>query len=533
MYSILLVDDEVSVRNMIRTSIDWESYGFTVVDDAENGLDALEIIQDKNPDVVITDIKMPYMDGISLIQELRKTHPTTTVIIFSGYDEFSYAQRAVQLDVAYYALKPLAKDDFTALLITLKQHLDEKIEKLTDRKQLEEAYGRARTSLKQQFLADLYEDRDEDDLPDTASYDIPGDRRLYMTALIEVAGGDGKMNLASVDQILSSGIPEADSSFHTILNGFNVITFFDAPDDDHDTDEAMFIRKTLHKISSIKKHISFYVKDACAIGVSRPVRRFSDLPESRRQCICALNYKHRYPDYNIYYIGDLETRDMARITSQSTDDGLAELVAEVKLGSRETVESAVAAFFEKQVGLSAEKLRTILFKVITILSNIALEYDIDITNNSEIWTALTYIVSDVNTIQNISGRMIKFCTNLNAEIEIKRKKSNKRFVEDAKKLIDLHFRDPKFSLNGISESLGVSESYFSSAFKKECGVAFITALNRTRIEHAKTLLHDKQMKVYEVATSVGFSDPNYFSFCFKKMAGVSPQSFRKKMAYET
>ncbi len=115
-YTILLVDDESAVREGIRNRTPWERYNFKVVGEAGNGIEALEMIEELHPDVVITDIKMPYLDGMELIKEIRRSHPPVTIIIISGYDEFTYAQQAIRYDVSEYVLKPVTVEDICNLL---------------------------------------------------------------------------------------------------------------------------------------------------------------------------------------------------------------------------------------------------------------------------------------------------------------------------------------------------------------------------------------------------------------------------------
>ncbi|WP_028973110.1 response regulator [Spirochaeta cellobiosiphila] len=528
MYSILLVDDEVPVRRMIQTSIDWEAYGFQIIDEAENGLEALEIIQEKNPDIVITDIKMPYMDGIDLIRRIRDSHPNTTVIIFSGYDEFTYAQTAIQLDVAYYALKPLSKDDFIDLLVRLKKHLDEKIESLTNHKKLEQAYNNAINDLKQQFLVELFEHTVTGLMSKAVSYELPYDQDMFITAVIETYDRGDKLDLGSVNEIINSTRKVGDNSFNAILKEHNLITYYSSVEDNKEDSESQFMKKTLNQIDNLRKNIEFYTKKECSIGVSRIVNNLADLPESRRQAICALNYKQYYPHYNLYYIGDLESEDLTLLSSQAMEEGMEQLVTEVKLGNETSIDQAVTELFNRKIGMETEQLRAFTFRLLATLSNLVLEYNIDITSNDDTWSSLSDIVFDINTIYTVSNRVHKLCILLNKEITQKRHKSNKKFVEEAKKLIELNYGDVNFTLNSISDKLGVSESYFSSAFKKECGITFVSALTNTRIDHAKSLLKKDHLKIYEIAQSVGFADANYFSFCFKKTTGTSPQTYRRK-----
>ena len=115
LYRIILVDDEEEVRKSIIRKIDWQAVGFTVVGDAENGEDALEKIEALEPDVVLTDIRMPYMDGLTLAEKIRQRYPSMKIVIFSGYDDFDYAKRAIKLNVTEYILKPVNVEELTAI----------------------------------------------------------------------------------------------------------------------------------------------------------------------------------------------------------------------------------------------------------------------------------------------------------------------------------------------------------------------------------------------------------------------------------
>ncbi len=156
-YSILLVDDESAVREGIRSRTPpWERYNFSVVGEAGNGIEALELVEDLHPDVVITDIRMPYLDGMDLIKEIRLAHPATTLVILSGYDEFTYAQQAMHYDVSEYVLKPVSVDDLCRLLERLGNRLDQEIKRTQDQKRLKEVYQQALPPLiREKFLLSL------------------------------------------------------------------------------------------------------------------------------------------------------------------------------------------------------------------------------------------------------------------------------------------------------------------------------------------------------------------------------------------
>ena len=128
LYRIMLVDDEEEVRKAMIRQMDWERLGFTVVGDAENGQEALEKLEQLEPEVIMTDIRMPYMDGLTLTARIREKYPSIKILIFSGYDDFEYAQQAIKLNVAEYILKPVNGEELAEILNRIKISLDQEIE---------------------------------------------------------------------------------------------------------------------------------------------------------------------------------------------------------------------------------------------------------------------------------------------------------------------------------------------------------------------------------------------------------------------
>ena len=155
LYRIILVDDEEEVRQSIIRKIDWKEAGFQVVGDAENGQDALEKIELLEPDLILTDIRMPYMDGLTLSERVRQKHPSVKIVIFSGYDDFEYAKQAIKLNVTEYILKPVNVEELTAILKRIKSNLDEEIEQKRNVSLLRESYIRNLPILRERFLNEL------------------------------------------------------------------------------------------------------------------------------------------------------------------------------------------------------------------------------------------------------------------------------------------------------------------------------------------------------------------------------------------
>ena len=126
-YTVLLVDDEEEVSQIIRKKINWEELGFSVIGYADNGIKALEMVEELQPNIVMTDIKMPYMDGMELANRIKTDYPATKILIFTGFDEFEYAKEAVHLEVEEYILKPASRMELTRVFTRLKEKLDQEI----------------------------------------------------------------------------------------------------------------------------------------------------------------------------------------------------------------------------------------------------------------------------------------------------------------------------------------------------------------------------------------------------------------------
>ena len=190
-YTILLVDDEEAVRTSIKNLTPWAEYGFEVMAEASNGQEALEIVYETMPDVIITDIKMPYMDGIKFISRVREElSETVNVIFLSGYDEFTYAQTALQLNAAEYVLKPVSVKTMSDLLRRMKERLDKDLALVSDMERLEASYREAFELYKEKFLISLISPakaQDEEFLESKAEeYKLPISGKMFAAAVVDI-----------------------------------------------------------------------------------------------------------------------------------------------------------------------------------------------------------------------------------------------------------------------------------------------------------------------------------------------------------
>ena len=261
------------------------------------------------------------------------------------------------------------------------------------------------------------------------------------------------------------------------------------------------------------------------MGISKIITSFSDLNKAYRQCITAINYKLYYKDQTIFFIEDLEPKKTIETTDNSHDKYIEALLTNIKLGSEEDVQNSIDLLFSENSNYNPEELESYSLKIISLLTNLALSYNLNLSK----YSTLIKTISQLNTLSVTIPSLKEISIALNRKIKEKRKSSNIKFVEVAKKLIEQNYHDKNFNQDVICDLLGVSNAYFSSTFKKETKVAFTKALTIARIEHAKRLIEKENLKTYQIAEKVGFSDSNYFSFCFKKITKDSPSAYKQKI----
>lgn len=526
MYSIIIVDDESRIRDTIKNIIPWNEYGFEIVGVAENGLEALSILEENPVDVVITDIKMPYMDGIELIKKVRQNNPITTVVILSGHDEFSYAQTAIKLNVTEYVLKPVSKNDIIELLQKIKENLDTEIAKKNDIQRLESLYSNIIPAMKEKIINEIYLGNINNVKNQITEFNLPYNYDYYITCIIEPDINKlSNLNLFAIKDIVNTNFKKNPNIIQSVLNNSLILTFYYKDTGSTDIEKPLFKKRVLKHIEEIYQYIQFYTKMNCSIGISKINDDFNNLKISYKQSIDALNYKLFYKNQNIFFIEDLEPKSSTEITSNTQDKFIEKILTSIKLSNNIEIKKALDNLYKNQDVCNPLDIESINLTLLSAITNLALSYGIKLSSYSFIINEIT----KKNTISATLPLLEKISIDLNKKIQDKRESSNIQFVEDAKRLIETHYQDKNFNQDIICDILGVSNAYFSTTFKKETNIPFTKALVIARINQAKKLIEKGNYKSYQIAEQVGFSDSNYFSFCFKKITGDSPSAYKQKI----
>ncbi|MGH4037324.1 MAG: response regulator [Sphaerochaeta sp.] len=533
-YTIILVDDEAHVRTSIRTNTPWKDYGFTVIGEANNGVEAIELVEELKPDVIITDIRMPYLDGIELIKQIREIQPTITIIILSGYDEFTYAQTAIHYNVKEYLLKPVSRNDFCELLQRTKKLLDENYQRINDINKLESNYERALPLLKEKFLVSLLtpsHEIDNNELIQRAQsfdYNIEGDH--FMVATVEANQNDSPLVAMAMMEVCKEILKDKNNIFLQLEDQI-VIIIKDEKMGKNDDFTSLFIKQVFRQISTLSSYLNKYLKGGSTIGIGSAVHTPSQIHISYRESLIALNYKAYQDNQDILYINDVEHINHPIIKKDILLEKRDDFITALKMGEREEVERLASTFFDDTSGLNPEGLQSYLLTILSILASVTTSYGTSlaqITQNSE---EKNYVheLSGINTINKARKWFTELSVLTNKALKGQRAQSHIQFVEEAKRYIEEHYQDTNLCLETVCDHLGISTAYFSSTFKKETGTSFVTACNEIRINKAKILMSETDMKNYEISERVGFSDSNYFSFCFKRTVGLSPSKYRNSI----
>ena len=539
LYRILLVDDEEEVRKSIIKKIDWNSTGFQVVGDAENGEDALEKIEALEPDLIITDIRMPYMDGLSLAERIRQKYPSMKIVIFSGYDDFEYAKQAIKLNVTEYILKPVNVEEMTAILVRIKANLDQEIEQKRNVRLLRENYVKSLPILKEQFLNDLVSRPLDEALTEArlGEYDIPlSGARKWVAVAIDIerpATPEGSLPIhrekdlipISVMQIVEEKLASyCRSAIFTLAGSMESELAVIAAIDGENSQTGL-----IDVLGDICKEVRKILEIPITIGVGHGCLKLTEVFHSYQDAVNALGYKAIVGGGSTIYINDVEPVSRGKLQFDGKDE--AELTAAVKFGPEEKIREMVRRLTGKMndAKVHFRQCQAYMLGISNCLIQLSQMYDLDLGHvferGSERGDGYT-LVPKFQKTEEFAQWLLSAALSMNQAMSQERDNTTKQVIQEAKQYILDNYQDPELSVEKICRHLHMSPAYFSTLFKRETGQAYIAYLTELRLNKAVELLNKTDDKTYVIAAKVGYQEQNYFSYVFKKRFGISPTRFR-------
>lgn len=526
MYKIVVADDEEELRRAIIRKIDWESIGFEVVGEAENGAEALDLVEKTEPDLLLTDIRMPFISGLELARQVREVRPYTQIAFLSGYDDFSYAQEAIRYNIISYLLKPISMAELTENLINIKEKLDSIFKEFSETRKNEVSMS--------EFLLPL--------LLDFSQTDSSPEREARLRAQAVAGGFIGKeadnirFNVISMRFKDKDGTNRTEFShvhavnsilrkyvkYSTFFFGDKIVAVLAATPNSFD--------KYLHIIfDEIIQSTERILKLECTIGVGRSTPFLCGLYEAYKDSVNAMEYAKEGAEGRIRYISDEEP--FSGMDIDSVMKLVTTIEGKIKTGTQAEVTDCLRKVFSALEERKATKKETDFFLVelfsgvCRILYSSAPEPDAKIIKSDGFMQQMEFLDSELSEAEE---HFISFCVNAMNIIAEKKSKSSMDICEHAIDYIEKNYSDADLSLMKASTDIGVSPNYLSVLIKKKTGRSFIDYLTFTRMENAKHLLLDTAMKIREISEACGYNDQHYFSYCFKKYEGLSPNMLRQR-----
>lgn len=548
---VFLVEDEYAIREGIKKSVDWEKNGFELVGEAGDGEVAFPKIVKSKPDILITDIRMPFMDGLELSKLVKKELPDIRIVVLSGYDDFNYAKEAISIGVDEYILKPVSGDNLMEEL----GRIAESIKVKKQEQELRSKYIRDREEIRileqQKFLHDVIGGKmsmgESLELGKELGIDITA--AYYATVLMQVF----PKNVQSIDAEEYSSSKEAtyvklreiyNDKEHVYLyeQVGDVLCFLERADDEED------IKKNIRTgIDDIKQMISEYDDLMFFISVGKIVNRIRDVNSSYTDASKKFAERYMYTDSFVFYEeseGDKEgIREDVRGDRKDSSSGNLDINSlDVSMLSKKTVyhflrngtlseiDDLVNEYFESMGGEAIESIMLRQYVLMeSMLSAVAFleTFGMNKENISETLGDLSNPMQYAESVDSAKDYIRELLTCL---IEYRNQMSDKRYIEiidKAKEYIQDNYKNDDMSLQTVASYVNVSSNHFSAIFRRETGDTFIDYLTTVRMDKAKDLLTCTSMKTSDVGFEVGYRDPHYFSYIFKKTQGMSPKEYRR------
>lgn len=534
MYKVLLVEDEVLVREAITENIVWNEIGLRLITSCKNGKEAIEVIEKEVPDIVITDICMPYIDGMQLSEYIYTRHPETKIIIFSGYDEFEYAKQALQYKVEEYLLKPVTAMELTELLVKIKNRIDSQRQEKNDIKRLRGTYYKHLNTIRSQVLNDLIlgnksEEEYKDEMKESG---IELSKKYFKVAII-----DTEISYPSDFVIENNQNQSALLSFaiynivNEIMSAQSLGLTFQQKDRRivliFESDlKASFENEVRAVCELIQDKIKDYLQVEVFIGIGKKVESLSNVYLSYEEAFELINYSYLY-DHNCI-ISQQEIDLLRKEIDISTN--IEKLLLQVKRQFYQELELELDRLLKeiKEAYLRKEEVNIIMQSIIVaaneILKLAGVERNIK-ESKDEQWI---YEFEKKKNIYDAFEIVKEYLNSVMEQLyELKEDTSKKQSLL-ALDYIEKNYQNSELTLQMLCKYLSMSPSYFSAIFKKETGETFVEVLTKKRMQVAKNLLKYTSLKNYEIAEKIGFSDAHYFSQTFKKYIGKTPKEYAKE-----
>jgi two-component system response regulator YesN len=526
---VLIVEDEHLVIGLLKLCIDWEAKGFEIVGECSNGIDALKVVDQIKPDIIITDINMPRMDGLEFSRLVLEGHPQIRIIVLTGHDKLEYVKKSMKIGIIDFLLKPINDEEISKTLTVTRNRILEERAKSNQYHRIKDELEQNLPVIREKFFNDLiYNTLDGFKINERAAYlGMSFANNVFQVAVVKVFTPETGAKL---------GVDQQKSLLSQCLE--LVTRFFE-------TDPRIFVfRDHNHQVVVLCNNMAGMAQERCedlkagliktlrcdiAIGIGVRHDALEQAGEAYREACQALSCQFAVGKNKVIEFTD---RCGAQAEQSNRDHNfMEEFGIYLKAGLSDEAEQVIDLVFQDLTAqmASEERIRVVACNFIAALFNVLRESGI---KQEEVFTESAQSFESIFKMDT-GAAIKKYLQKITAVVsrsffDLQGKKPHK-IVQEVTDYVYEHFSETDITLSQVAKKYYLNLSYLSRIFKQEAGLNFVEFLTKVRMEKAFKLLQETDLKVYQIAERVGINDAHYFSICFKKYTGMSINAYRKKV----
>lgn len=535
MLKVFLVEDEIVVREGIKNNINWEENGFNFCGEASDGELAYPMIQKARPDIVITDIQMPFMNGLELSRLIKTEMPWIKIIFLSGYGEFEYAKEAINIGITEYLLKPITGVELMKCMKVVRDHIVKEQEEKANLEKFKREMKEYEADEKRRLFNDLVGSTQS-----LSSILARGNELNLELSALSYNIILFKMNPTKQSEARTALLIETQQEIDAYLEGKADAIKFDCFLEGmailvkgNSIEETIKIQE--YYINQIKQVMSSHKDISYFGGIGMPVKRLGELPLSFHEASRAFAYRYIWDINEIldYFTiseehitanrsGGLNMGNVVQLEKKKVEDFL-------KSGNKEDINYFVEGYL-KCIG--NENKSSLLFRqymvmdMYYIVAGFLEELGYGAAAVEEPFKDSLQVKLQISSFEFTKQYIEKIFTKAIEFRDVIASKHYNDMINKAKVYINDNYTNEDISLNLVASSVFISPSHFSAVFSQKTGQTFIKYLTDLRMNKAKELLKCTDMRTSEIGYFVGYKDPHYFSYLFKKTQNCTPKQYR-------
>lgn len=513
---ILIVEDDFVVRQGIRFSLEWEAYGLSICGDAANGKLGLELADQLNPDIIITDIRMPIMDGLEFTERLLHRKSKTKIIILSGYDDFAYAKKAIRLGVYDYLLKPIDADELLKCICRVRDEILEAEEKQRHQEKQDILVKAYKAELFDQVMGKLirptFAEQKEEVLKELSACGVRLDGAVYKVLVLVLENfllltrnhsGKEKRYLIELVREKVNQVFGGSCRVWCFMNSSSQFVILL----EYESVSRLYLEEGYQKLMNA---VTVEAGFLCTISCGLEKRKIEEIHSSYQEAICALRRHVSRTENNVFQYTDEQIGDGAGFLEIQEEER--QLINDIQEYDTGSIEKHMNAIFRKAVEEREpyEKVNSTCVRLASAVFSVMDEMGLHLQKEFYTYQETLAAIQQYHSVSNLKSFMTAFLGTVSSLLEKAEKKKYSSVVDEAVTYVQKNFKN-EISVKSISAELFITPNYFSQIFKSQMGMNFIDYLNEVRIGYAKTLLRDRNLKVYEVAEQSGYQNYKYFN----------------------